>query len=62
MGKHKVNLMRKVGDYKIVKTNGLYEIRKNSRKIFVSLNFVSANSFLNTCLAKEASNGNGNLI
>jgi hypothetical protein len=54
MGRHKVKVMRKVGDYRMVKTEGLFEIRKKTRKIFVSLNFITANTIFNELLTKEA--------
>jgi hypothetical protein len=62
VGKHKVNLMRKVGDYRMIKADGLYEIRKKTRRLFVSLHFISANTIFNEILAKEAANGDGNPV
>ena len=56
MVKHATSLMRKVGNYKIVKEGGMFVVLRRNKKIFWSVDFEKANRYfeLYLNLAKEA--------
>lgn len=43
MGKHKVSVMRRVGDYGIVKRGMLFELKRKTVVLYVAENFVAIN-------------------
>lgn len=43
MGKHKVSVMRRVGDYVIVKKGMLYQLKRKTIVMYVAENFVAIN-------------------